>query len=130
MNRIIKVSKSKLNNNLNFYKKSLIIRIEGKNIKSYEEYIKKIEDELNFPTKCNNSIDIYIDWLTDLSWINSKNILIIFNDYTEFLSGEPRKKTEIINIFKEVILPFWEQDVTKFVVRGKKKNFNVLLVCN
>jgi hypothetical protein len=38
------------------------------------------------------------------------------------------KKADFIDHFKDFILPFWEDEVTRVFVGGKAKSFNVYLV--
>lgn len=46
----------------------------------------------------------------------------------KFFQHEPELKNEIILDFKEIILPFWQEEVVDIVVGGKEKSFMVYLV--
>lgn len=83
---------------------------------------------MKFPRNGEDSIDGYLDWMTDLTWLDTDSILIIIDDYNVFMSKEPEMKVKVIDSFKNMVLPFWETEVEKVVVDGRKKSFNVLLV--
>ncbi|EAA0350023.1 hypothetical protein EK33_08620 [Listeria monocytogenes] len=53
---------------------------------------------------------------------------IIIKDYTDFLKKDIESKEIVMEIFKEDILPFWENGVTQTVVEGKPRSFKVYLV--
>ena len=104
-----------------------LVEISGNTISSWEEYAAELERQLKFPTSCIRSVDIYLDWIQDLSWIDENELIIIIYDFDRFIESNPSLKNEIISDFEEVILPFWESEVEKCVVGGKAKSFNVYL---
>lgn len=48
----------------------------------------------------------FTDWMTDLSWINNKSIML---NSQSFLINDKKDKQIINEIFEEDILPFWEK---------------------
>ncbi len=110
------------NNNL------LIAEIDGANVKSWEDYAAHIQKEFQFPTSCLDSIDRYLDWMRDLSWLEKEGFVLIITNYSEFMAENFRLKNDIILDFKEIILPFWEKEVEDVVVEGVVKPFVVYLV--
>lgn len=105
-----------------------LVEIDGANIQSWRDFISEIEEKMKFPTTCIDSIDRYLDWIRDLSWLNSDGYVLIIYNYSQFLLNDLRIKELIMDSFKDTVLPWWQGEVEKFVVDGKAKPFNVYLV--
>ena len=129
-NKIISILDSELVSIRDKYTKlnMFIVEIDGQFIQSWHEYVAAIQDAFKFPTTCFDSIDRYLDWMRDLSWLNKNGFVLIIKNYKSFMHNNPMLKKELFNDFKMIILPFWEQEVIFTVVRGKPKNFIVYLV--
>lgn len=107
----------------------LSVEIDGDQIHTWTDYVLHIEKELSFPSTCVDSMDRYLDWMTDLSWLDQfDGFEIIIKHYSKFMRSEPKLKNEVINDFEEIILPFWEKEVQCVVVGGKPKSFNLGLI--
>lgn len=63
-----------------------------------------------------------------LSEIDSKDIVIIINDYEEFLCLDLLSKRKIKENFEQSILLWWELEVCDCMVEGKIRKFTVYLV--
>lgn len=105
-----------------------IVELQGKGIQSWEDYITEVEKAFEFPTTCIDSPDRYLDWIRDLDWLNKEGYVLVIYDYNIFLENEPALKKDMIRLFTDIILPWWQEDVEKCVVEGKAKPFNVYLV--
>ena len=105
-----------------------LVELDGKQINNWKDYISLLETGFKFPTSCIDSIDRYLDWIRDLSWISQKEILLVINNFEYFIVDDEDLRTQIIFDFYDLILPFWEEGVKKFVVGGKPRKFNVYLV--
>ncbi|KAB1438064.1 barstar family protein [Candidatus Galacturonibacter soehngenii] len=123
-NKVIYIKK--INNDS--FTEGLNIILDGKKIKTKDNFLEVIEEKLQFPYPCNGSLDSFLDWMRDLSWINSKKINLIIYDYKEFLNDNLEVKEIILDCFEEDILPYWEEDVKTTMVDGETKEFNVYLV--
>ncbi len=134
-NRIIRISEenflmefNEINTRYNTYK----LKLDGEEIQSWEDYITVIQDKLKFPTSCLDSIDRYLDWITDLTWLDEEKpieaYVIVIKNYRLFLSKNDNLKNLIITDFADSILPFWEEEVKKVVVEGEPKIFCVYLL--
>jgi hypothetical protein len=105
-----------------------VIEIDGTGIHSWEDYIYLVEEKMKFPTTCIDSIDRYLDWIRDLSWLDKSSYTVIINDSTQFLTEDLRIRNIILTSFEDTVLPWWQSEVEKCVVEGKAKPFNVYLV--
>lgn len=96
-----------------------MVKIDGHRISCYDDFIKEIEKQLSFPRSCTGSIDRYLDWMRDLSWIKERSIRISIINSQNLTYG---KNHVIIDDINELIIPFWTSDVTKYVVDGEPKH--------
>lgn len=104
-----------------------LAEIEGKGIATLSEYFLAISDLCHFPIPAR-SWDGYEDWMTDLTWIDKKNIVIVIKNFQNFMHSETSSKNKVIKNFQNSIIPWWERDVMKYVVHGEFKTFKVYLV--
>ena len=110
--------------NSEFY---FIAEINGKKIADLKDYLSIITQSFRFPTSVGG-LNGYIDWMTDLDWLNANGYILIIQSYNQFMQLDIENKSIVIRLFKENILPWWEEEVEKCVVNGKAKPFNVYLV--
>lgn len=104
------------------------ITIDGKSIKYEEQFYEFIEKALLFPRPTKNNYNRFYDWITDLSWFpDSEGFVIIIKDFDSFCSSDTTFKAFLLNAFREFILPFWEDDVTRVVVGGKERPFYIVI---
>lgn len=129
-NRIIYISYKEIEevrHNLKQDGESYIVEIEGEKCLYLTQYLDLMSSHFQFPIKAKG-LDGYNDWLRDLSWINKKQIIIIINNFQQFLKKDNSSKMAIIQDFDEVILPWWESEVVNCVVGGTPKKMLVYLV--
>ena len=105
-----------------------VAEIDGSKIPTWKDYVREIERVFRFPTPCDKSMDAYLDWITDLSWLNSQGYSLIIKNVNNFMRNDLEKREKVLRFFREDILPFWQSDVEQYVVEGKAKPFNVYLV--
>jgi hypothetical protein len=101
--------------------------IDGKLIKQKQDFLDSMSKIFMFPYPASG-FDGYFDWIRDLDWLQKEGYILIIYNFKEFLNMDMRLKNQIIDDFKNIILPWWESEVEKFVVRGKPKLFNIYLV--
>lgn len=106
----------------------LLVELNGSEIQSWEDYVSEIQQNFRFPTSCFDSVDRYLDWMRDLSWIEKEKYILVIHHFDTFLQHKPELKNEIVLDFKDTILPFWQEEVVEVVVDGKAKSFIVYLV--
>ena len=131
-NNVIFISKKESNN---LYAETqagvLKVIIDGEKICSWSDYWNAISNAFSFPelpSYLKPDYHSYYDLMTDLSWLKYENIILIFENADSFLANDLQLKNNIIKDFKEFLLPFWEEEASKTVVNGKKKNFSVYFV--
>lgn len=113
-------------------KNSIKFIIDGKDIQTETDYLKVITEKFEFPQFNNQlcNMDGYLDWMTDLSWLEEKferfdNISLIIKNYRKAFNGNFNDiDWFIIELFEEDILPYWDKH--KII----PKKFNVYLVQN
>ncbi|MGC6768260.1 barstar family protein [Enterococcus sp. LJL51] len=111
-------------------------RIKNKNIKiailngeelcSKSMFIQEMIRQFNLPMKNTNNFDGFLDWMRDLEWIHEQEIVVVIYNFDNCIEDSGKK--EIIKMFGQMILPFWEKEVEEVVMGGKRRNFNVYLV--
>ncbi|WP_367566760.1 hypothetical protein [Lacrimispora sp.] len=119
----MKEVKSKLGRSNETY----IVEIEGEQCLYLKDYLNLMSSFFRFPIKAKG-LDGYNDWMRDLSWLNKKQIIIIINNFQEFLQKDVTSKEAILEDFTQVILPWWESEVIDCVVGGETKKMLVYLV--
>lgn len=119
--------------------------IDGKNIKSQDDFINAMSKHFDFP-KLENvdsiTLDGFIDFMTDLYWLDLKygkfdpnydrfdNICLIIKNYDKLFNGNIEDiYFYIIKIFSNDILSFWDEKIFKITNNSNDfKNFKVYLV--
>ena len=104
-----------------------IVDIDGGKILNLSQFLDIMTEKFKFPIP-SKSLDSYLDWIRDLSWIDSQEFVLIIRNFSLFLKDDLTTKNEIIDDFKEIILPWWETEVEQCVVGGKAKPFNIYLI--
>lgn len=119
--------------------KFFLAEMDGAEINTLTEYMKKIIEVFHFPDgmfKNLDSFDSYNDWMRDFTWLDDKNLvnkdnlgyaLFLYN-LDKMMANEPENKEAIIELFSDSIIPFWKEEVEHVVVGGRRKIFDVYLV--
>ncbi|MDH6603364.1 hypothetical protein OKW23_000493 [Bacilli bacterium PM5-9] len=119
----------------NIKKEVFVVEIYSKKIENekelYYEMMYKFDLTDDFIYKKRIIYDAYIDWMTDLTWIEeSKDVCLIIYDFFKLIKIGVDEVNLFIDMFVTNILPFWEEEVIHTVVEGKRRRFNVYLVVN
>lgn len=123
------MSKISYTNFLPHIENSYIAKLDGKQNNNLEKFLDNIWRELKFPYDTNKNYDAYLDWMRDLSWIESQNISLIISNQNDFLKEIPEYKKYFIEDAFRIIFPFWAEDAEQ-VFNNKKylKNIDIYLL--
>ncbi len=102
--------------------------IDGNEITSYADFINAMQHAFSFPRDCLGSIDRYLDWMRDLSWIDANNIIIKIKNSSSFMIENLQARELILNDLNEIIIPFWGNNANDVIVDGAKKKIQLYLV--
>jgi hypothetical protein len=130
-NSIINIEKTKVKSLLQEIQSdssAFVIEIDGRSIHSWEDYISQVEEAMRFPTTCVDSIDRYLDWIRDLSWLDKSSYTVIIYNISQFLEENANVRNVILTSFENTVLPWWESEIEQYQVQGKARQFNVYLV--
>lgn len=105
-----------------------VVELKGEEIHNWSDYITEVQSKFEFPSDCLDSVDRYLDWIRDLSWLKKDEYVLIINNYSMFMKNNDHLRNQIIEDFTDLILPFWEEEVKQVVVKGKAKPFMIYLV--
>ena len=105
-----------------------VILFDGKKIRNKNELFRFLKETIDLPDSDNWSS--IIDWLTDLSWLKADKYAFVFDNYNSFLADDLVSKELFLEILKEEVLPWWENDAKKYVVGGVSKSFQVYIIKN
>ncbi len=86
-----------------------------------------MSDSLQFSIRAKG-LDGYLDWMTDLTWIEKPEVIIVIYEFKDFLENDLQIKEAIIEDFKKIILSWWESEVVNCVVEGETRKITLYLV--
>lgn len=135
MNKLYKITEEKFEERkiLNKYNDVKYIVVDAKGIRSYEEYFDKLWEAFGFdelPEGWNKDYHSEYDFLTDAENLPYNKYVFIIKNYNEMLKNNQSEKENIEDTYENYLLPFWDEEVERVVVGGKRKEFNIYLVLN
>lgn len=130
MNKIIKIA----NHELNEYKEKInaayIVELDGKKIKNWNDYI-NLTTPLFKIENLEYGYNQHIDNMSDRDYyLKVNSILLIVHNYDEFMKSNRKDKMLFEEAYREDILPWYDSEIVKCRVEGKRVDFNVLLIEN
>lgn len=103
----------------NVYFREIILKDD-----SIDEFKHKLGEALNILNHATEdsynqmTTDGFLDWATDLGWIDEKNIVIKVSGIV----------SELIEELMNDIVDFWSNDAEKVIKNGKNRNFEFIIV--
>jgi RNAse (barnase) inhibitor barstar len=81
-----------------------IVRIDGREIVTVDEFIHELAKQLDFPDYYSSSLDSLEELLNDLSWLDESRFAIIVRNYSFFLCEEKNlaRKTNLLSLLNDV----------------------------
>lgn len=107
------------------------IVMDGKGIGTYEQYFDKLWEVFNFseiPDGWEKDYHTEDDFLTEMDELPDDKYIFVIKNYDEFLANNIEEKAEIEDYYENYLLPFWDEEVERVVVEGKRKDFDIYLV--
>jgi len=101
--------------------------MDGGSIRTQQDFLDCMSTTCGFPY-ATKSMDGYLDWIRDLSWLEKDGYALFIYNADEFLSQDPEFRERVFESFTEIVFPWWEYDIEHYVVDGKAKPFNVYLI--
>lgn len=107
------------------------IVMDGKGIETYEQYFDKLWDVFNFseiPDGWEKDYHTEDDFLTEMDELPDDKYIFVIKNYDDFLANNIEEKAEIEDYYENYLLPFWDKEIERVVVEGKRKDFDIYLV--
>lgn len=133
MNKLYRMTKEEFEKRKILYKYNDVkyIVMDGKGIGTYEQYFDKLWDVFNFseiPDGWEKDYHTEDDFLTEMDELPDDKYIFIIKNYDDFLANNIEEKAEIEDYYENYLLPFWDEEVERVVVEGKRKDFDIYLV--
>lgn len=133
MNKLYRMTKEEFEKRKILYKYNDVkyIVMDGKGIETYEQYFDKLWEVFNFseiPDGWEKDYHTEDDFLTEMDELPDDKYIFIIKNYDDFLANNIEEKAEIEDYYENYLLPFWDEEVERVVVEGKRKDFDIYLV--
>lgn len=133
MNELYRMTKEEFEKRKILYKYNDVkyIVMDGKGIETYEQYFDKLWEVFNFseiPDGWEKDYHTEDDFLTEMDELPDDKYIFVIKNYDEFLANNIEEKAEIEDYYENYLLPFWDEEVERVVVEGKRKDFDIYLV--
>ncbi|MBF0779021.1 barstar family protein [Streptococcus cuniculi] len=110
----------------NIPEKACILTLNGKLLQDKDSAINYICQSFQIERKVTNWAGLR-DVLSDSYWIKNDITYVFFTNQQCIFSSNSDFRQILLSILKDTV-KWWDRDVEKYVVEGKKKSFNVYLV--
>lgn len=135
MNKLYKMTAKEFEEKEILYKHSdtKYIVMDGNDITTYEEYFDRLWQAFDFsdlPEGWKKDNHSEYDFMTDDDFLPNDKYVFIIKNYEQFMKSNPTEKNRIEKRYNNYLLPFWDEEVERVVVDGKRKDFNIYLVSN
>ncbi|MBQ4570332.1 MAG: hypothetical protein IJB21_01395 [Bacilli bacterium] len=128
MNKIIKIANYDLDKYKKQFKEAYIVELDGEKIRSWKDYI-KFATKLFKIENLEYGYNQHIDNMEDRDYfLNVNSILLIVHNYNKFMKFRKKDKLLFEEVYREDILPWYDSEIIKCRVGGKRIDFNVLLI--
>ena len=109
------------------YRNYFIVNLDGKKIQTKENAVSALANIFNINDLVDGNWDALQDRLERPSYIIPENIHIFIDNSKCLFTNDELSKRIFLSILQDTV-EWWDGDVEKYVVEGKKKTFNVYLV--
>lgn len=135
MNKLYRMTKEEFERKKILYKFNDVkyIVMDGTGIETYEQYFDKLWEVFGFgeiPEGWKKDYHTEYDFMTDDDFLPDEKYAFIIKNYDLFMQNNQWEKENLEDTYENYLLPFWDEEVERVVVEGKRKDFNIYLVSN
>ncbi|MDE6155190.1 MAG: hypothetical protein K2F67_02000 [Eubacterium sp.] len=135
MNKLYRMTKEEFEKEKILYQYNDVkyVVMNGAGINTYEQYFNKLWEVFGFselPEGWKKDFHTEDDFMTEMDELPNDKYVFIIKNYDEFMVHNQYEKNEIEDYYENYLLPFWDEEVERVVVEGKRKDFNIYLVSN
>lgn len=135
MNRLYRMTKEEFEKKKILYKypDTKYIVMDGAGIETYEQYFDRLWEVFGFsdiPEGWKKDFHTEDDFMTKMDELPEDKYVFVIKNYDKFMKNNNEEKHEIEDYYENYLLPFWDEEVERVVVEGKRKDFNIYLVSN
>lgn len=135
MNRLYRMTKEEFEkkNILYKYPDTKYIVMDGAGIETYEQYFDRLWEVFGFsdiPEGWKKDFHTEDDFMTEMDELPEDKYVFVIKNYDKFMKNNNEEKHEIEDYYENYLLPFWDEEVERVVVEGKRKDFIIYLVSN
>lgn len=135
MNKLYKMTKDEFERKKILYKfpDTKYIVMDGAGIETYEQYFDRLWEVFGFsdiPEGWKKDYHTEYDFMTDMDELPEDKYAFVIKNYDKFLPHSNWEKANLEDTYENYLLPFWDEEVERVVVAGKRKDFSIYLVSN
>lgn len=135
MNRLYRMTKEEFEKKKILYKypDTKYIVMDGAGIETYEQYFDRLWEVFGFsdiPEGLKKDFHTEDDFMTEMDELPEDKYVFVIKNYDKFMKNNNEEKHEIEDYYENYLLPFWDEEVERVVVEGKRKDFIIYLVSN
>ena len=102
------------------------LNIDGKKVQSERDAIEILANSFNIDDLQDGNWDALFDRLQRSNYIHPERINIFLNNSRDLFIKDANSKNTFLEILSDTV-SWWEEDVERYIVDGKRKIFNVYL---
>ena len=103
------------------------LNIDGKKVQSERDAIEILANSFNINDLQDGNWDALFDRLQRSNYIHPERINIFINNSRDLFIKDANSKNIFLEILSDTV-SWWEEDVERYIVDGKRKTFNVYLL--
>lgn len=103
------------------------LNIDGKKVQSERDAIEILANSFNINDLQDGNWDALFDRLQRSNYIHPERINIFINNSRDLFIKDENSKNTFLEILSDIV-SWWEEDVERYIVDGKRKTFNVYLL--
>ena len=103
------------------------LNIDGKKVQSERDAIEILANSFNIDDLQDGNWDALFDRLQRSNYIHPERINIFLNNSRDLFIKDANSKNTFLEILSDTV-SWWEEDVERYIVDGKRKIFNVYLL--